>query len=134
MNQNLFINWSQKVEKSFNFFMNDLFFLSKNFLDRSVTCDSTSLEIIHQKKSITIIGLIVQNIWIKIKLYSSIKATWRLSYTCFMVFWAFRQLGETGPIYPKQAVIHRKYYLVCKSTFSIEWGLQANLHPTILGN
>ena len=79
-----------------------LLFLSINFLnlkadlffDQSLTCDSTSLEVIHQKKSITVIGLIAQNILIKIKLYSGIKATWQLSYTWF-IFWVFRQTGKT---------------------------------------
>ena len=100
MNQNLFIKKSWKDFQSFN-----LFFFSINFLnlkrnyffvfDQSLTCDSTSLEVIHQKKSITVIGLIVQNILTKIKLYSGIKATWQLSYTC-LIFWAFRQTGKTG--------------------------------------
>ena len=96
---------SKKVEKTFKILTCFLFF-SINFLnlktnhfffvfDRSLTCDSTSLEVIHQKKSITVIGLIVQNILTKIKLYSGIKATWQLSYTWF-IFWAFRQTGKTG--------------------------------------
>ena len=99
MNQNLFIKKSWKDFQSF-----DLFFFSINFLnlkrnyffvfDQSLTCDSTSLEVIHQKKSITVIGLIVQNILTKIKLYSGIKATWQLSYTC-LIFWAFRQTEKT---------------------------------------
>ena len=69
------------------------------FFDQSLTCDSTSLEVIHQKKSITVIGLIAQNILIKIKLYSGIKATWQLSYTWF-IFWVFRQTGKTGKYTP----------------------------------
>ena len=67
--------------------MNDLFcfvlFFSINFLNlktshffyQSLTCDSTSVEVVHQEKSIKVIGLIVQNILTKIKLYSGIKAT-----------------------------------------------------------
>ena len=93
MNQNLF---SKKVEKTFKILMNDLFcfvlFCSINFLNlktshffyQSLTCDSTSMEVIHQEKSIKVIGLIVQNILTKIKLYSGIKATWQLSYTWFI--------------------------------------------------
>ena len=65
------------------------------FFDQSLTCDSTWLEVIHQIKSITVIGLIVQNI----KLYSGIKATWQLNYTWF-IFWAFRQTGKTGKTTP----------------------------------
>ena len=97
---------SKKVEKTCIILINDLFcfvlfvcFFSINFLnlktdlffDQSLTCDSASLEVIHQIKSITVIGLIVQNI----KLYSGIKATWQLNYTWF-IFWAFRQTGKTG--------------------------------------
>ena len=110
----LFIKKSWKDFQSF-----DLFFFSINFLnlkrnyffvfDQSLTCDSTSLEVIHQKKSITVIGLIVQNILTKIKLYSGIKATWQLSYTWF-IYWAFRQTGKTGKKYLKKPGIHRKYF------------------------
>ena len=81
---------SKKVEKTFKILMNDLFcfVFSINFLNlktshffyQSLTCDSTSMEVIHQEKSIKVIGLIVQ----KIKLYSGIKATWQLRYTWFI--------------------------------------------------
>ena len=47
------------------------------------------IQVIHQKISITVIGLIAQNIFTKIKLYSGIKTTWQQSYTWF-IFWAFR--------------------------------------------
>ena len=71
-----------------------------------------------QKKLITVIGLIVQNILTKIKLYSGLKATWQLIYTWF-IFWAFRKTGKTGKKYLKQSGIHRKYFKVSNSTFSI---------------
>ena len=90
----------EKIEKSIHesiFFSINFLSLKTNhfFFDQSLTCDFTSLEIIQQKKSITVKKLIVQNIIINIKLYSGIKATWQLSYTWF-IFWAFRKLGKLG--------------------------------------
>ena len=40
--------------------------------------------------------------WIlqEIKLYSSARTIWQLNYTCFRVFGALGQFGETGPKYP----------------------------------
>ena len=104
MNQNLFIKKSWKDFQNFDhwpvfwyFFFQLTFSVKKQtiFFDRSWTRDSTSLEVIHQKKSITVIRLIVQNIVIKIKLYSGIKAIWQLCYTWF-IFWTFSQTGKTG--------------------------------------
>ena len=111
---------SKKVEKTFKILINNLFFVfffqltfsvkkQTIFFDRWWICDFMSLEVIHQKKSITVVRLIVQNILTKIKLYSGIKATWQLSYTWF-IFWAFRQTGKTGKKYLKQPGIHRKYF------------------------
>ena len=85
----------KSIHESIFFLINFLNLKTNIFFDRSLTCDSTSLQIIHQKKSITVIGLIVQNILIKIRLYSGIKATWQLSYIWF-IFWAFRQTGKTA--------------------------------------
>ena len=42
----------------------------------------------------------------EIKLYLSDKTIWQLSYTCFRVFGALGQFGETGSKYPKWAGIH----------------------------
>ena len=95
-------------------FKNKPFFLSIINMWFHITESYTS------EKSITVIGLIVQNILIKIKLYSGIEATWQLNYT-WSIFWAFRQTGKTG-----------KKNQVSNPTSSIWWGLQTNFHSTIL--
>ena len=91
------IHHKKSVEKKMNSSRNQTLPSAKTIQQLNYTCFrvfSTLLEIIRQKKSITVTGLIVQNILIKIKLYSGIKATWQVSYTWF-IFWAFRQTGKT---------------------------------------
>ena len=96
------------------------FFFPINFLNLKINQNSFSSIIINMWFGI--IGnytsekinrknrIIVQNVWIKIKLYLDVKATWQLSYTWFIIFWAFRQPEKTGHKYQKQAGIHREYY------------------------
>ena len=111
MNQNLFIKKSWKDFQNFDqwpvFF---LFFFSINFLNLKTIYFffflidhwhviphhyTSEIQVIHQKISITVIGLIAQNIFTKIKLYSGIKTTWQQSYTWF-IFWALKQTEKTG--------------------------------------
>ena len=62
--------------------------------------------------------------WNQMRPYSSVKSLCGLSYSCFPGTRVLRQLGETGPEYPKsRARIHKKESKVFSSLFYIKWDL-----------
>ena len=63
----------------------------KIYFDELVNWDSTKMEIIHLKKLITIIGFIVQNVSIEIKLYLSMCK----SHDCWVIL-ALQYFGHSG--------------------------------------